>query len=307
MRRVPPLLILALSWTLPGCINEYGGKNIHGYQIGTFEEAPQLSRLLFELTKHPEHDAVRNSDLGPEPPAEADFKVRNDYAAKLLRQGKTKRSIAILESVEKEHPGEYMVAANLGTAYELDGDVDRALQWISEGTRRNPDAHGGTEWLHIRILEVKRELAKDPAWLKTHSVLDFDFGTDSVPIFPAAWGKKGPEAILAALRYQLHERLAFVSPPDPIVGELIGVYADWAAVNFPVGYAIPLYDLAISFKPAHADLLEKRRSQAVSQRPSIFEDFPMEGIGIFAVAVLLMALLGFKLQRYNQAPAPPRA
>jgi hypothetical protein len=301
MRRVLPLLILALAWTLPGCVNEYG-KNINGYQVDTFEHGePQPNRLILELTQHPEHDAVLKIDLGPEPPPEADFKVRNDYAAKLIRQGKTKRAIAMLESVEKEHPGEYMVAANLGTAYELDGDVDRALRWISEGNKRDPKSHFGTEWLHIRILEVKRELARDPAWLETHSVLDFDFGTDKVPVIPDVWGKHGSEAVLGALRYQLHERLAFVSPPDPIVGELIGVYADYAAVSLPVDYAIPLYDLALSFRPVHADLLDQRRRQAVSQQAWIFSDLPGAEIGVFVVVVLMVVLFGLKFSRYNKA------
>jgi hypothetical protein len=298
-------LILTLSWTLPGavCINEYG-KNIHGYQIDTNEQERQPSRLILELTQHPEHDAIRKSDLGPEPPPEADFKLRNDYAAKLIRQGKTKRAIEMLESIEKEHPGEYIVAANLGTAYELDGDVERALRWISEGYKRNPDSHLATEWLHIRILEVKRELAKDPAWLDAHSVLDFDFGKDALPVFPAVWGKKGEEAVVSALRYQLHERLAFVSPPDPIVGELLGVYADYSAVKWPVDYAIPLYDLALSLKPAHSDLLEKRRAKAASQLPSIFDDIPIEGVGIIAVILLIGALFALKFRRYNSASTP---
>jgi tetratricopeptide (TPR) repeat protein len=295
-------LILALSWMLPGavCINEYG-KNILGYEIDTNEQERQPSRLILELTRHPEHDAIRKSDLGPEPLPEADFKVRNDYAAKLIRQGKVKRAIEMLDSIEKEHPGEYIVAANLGTAYELGGDVDRALRWISEGYKRNPDSHLATEWLHIRILEVKRELAKDPAWLKTHSVLDFDFGTDAVPVFPAKWGKMGQEAVVGALRHQLHERLAFVSPPEPIVGELLGVYADYAAVHWPVDYAIPLYDLALSFKPAHADLLEMRRAKAASQLPSVFDDLPIEGIGLIAVIILILILFFVRFNRTSAA------
>jgi len=56
--------------------------------------------------------------------------------------------IALLEALEVEYPGRYSTAANMGTAYELKGDNVKALQWITEGIRRNPDSHEGTEWLH---------------------------------------------------------------------------------------------------------------------------------------------------------------
>ncbi len=294
MRFLIPVLLSALSVTIPAsaCLNYYG-KNIKGDGIETSDNEADPTQFVRALTHHQDHDHIRSIDLGPEPAADADFQVRNDYAANLIRQGKLKRAIEILGSIEKSRPGEYRVAANLGTAYELSGDVDRALQWISEGIKRYPDVHGGTEWLHVRILEVKRELAKDPNWLQTHSVLDFDFGTEAIPKLPATWAKMEVR-VLPALRYQLHERLAFVSPPDPIVGDLIGVYADYIALTSPVDYAIPLYDLALSFKPAHADLLGKRRDQAETMLPSLFEDIPgltwsiaLAGFG----AVLLFSIL----------------
>jgi hypothetical protein len=298
-------LLSTLSVRIPAspCINYYG-KNIKGEGIETDDSQADPAKFLRELTLHPEHDAIKKSDLGPEPAADADFKIRNDYAANLIRQGKTKRAIEILESIEKSRPGEYRVAANLGTAYELSGDVDRAFRWISEGLNRYPDVHLQTEWLHLRILEVKHELAKDPTWLKTHSVLDFDFGTGAVPILPPAWGKKGQEAVLSALRYQLHERLAFVSPPDPIVGELLGVYADYTALTSPAEYALPLYDLALSFKPTHADLLEKRRAQASTMTPSMFEEIPDEA-WVVALAGLGAALFCSIMYRRLLRRPPP--
>lgn len=283
----------ALLLTLP-CLNYYG-KNIHGYEIegsaADIDAGPQ--KFIRELVRHEDHDEILRKDLGPEPAADADFHLRNDYAANLIRQGKTSRAIAILESIEKSHPGEYQVAANLGTAYELSGDPDRALQWVSEGIRRNPDIHYGTEWLHVRILEVKQELKKDPAWLQNHTVLDFDFGSGEIPVLPAAWGKMGQTRVIDAIRFQMHERLAFVSPPDPIVGDLLGVYADHVAVGWPVEYALPLYDLALSFKPVHAEILEKRRSRA-SYVGSIFFEIPTEALalgGVGLVGLLLSILL----------------
>jgi tetratricopeptide (TPR) repeat protein len=289
------LLLLPPSPPASACLNYYG-KNIRGEAVETSDDVSSPMKLLRQLTDRTEHIEIRDRDLGIEPAANADFKIRNDYAAKLIHQGKTKRAIEILESIEKSTPGEYRVAANLGTAYELDGDVERALKWISEGIQRYPEVHLGTEWLHVRILEVKRELAKNPDWLQTHTVLDFDFGTDLVPKMPTTWGKMGEYRVLTALRYQLHERLAFVAPPDPIMGELIGILADSAAIKSPVEYAVPLYDLALTFKPASADLLQKRRSRAESMSPSSLSDLPSSvwPLAVAGLAAIILITLVWK-------------
>jgi hypothetical protein len=308
VRAVIPALILTLALTIPAyaCLNYYR-KNIKGEIIEVDSAHDEPPQLLLVLTQHPEHDIIKGRDLGPEPAAGADFQVRNDYAANLIRQGTTRRAIDILESVEQSQPGEYIVAANLGTAYELNGDVDRALRWIAEGIKRYPSLHQGTEWLHLRILEVKRELARDPTWLQTHTVLDFDFGQDAVPNLPPVWGARGEEQVLHALRVQLHERLAFVSPPDPIVGELLGVYADHAAVRWPVDYVIPLYDFALSFKPAHADVLERRRARAMELRHSMFEDWEEMDWGLVIAGVITIALVGLLGLREYFRGRPRRA
>lgn len=76
------------------------------------------------------------------------------------------------------------------------------MRWIREGIRRNKDAHEGTEWLHVRILEK-------------NSVLGLDFGNGSGPVKPAkGWpaGNTGKpvkdEELITAIIYQLHERIA---------------------------------------------------------------------------------------------------
>ena len=86
-----------------------------------------------------------------------------------------KEAIELLEELEKKSPGQYAVAANLGTAYELNGDNRKALEWIKKGVERNPESHFGTEWLHVKILEAKIAIEQNPEWLSNHSVLETDF------------------------------------------------------------------------------------------------------------------------------------
>jgi tetratricopeptide (TPR) repeat protein len=74
-----------------------------------------------------------------------DYKERNDYAVVLMSLGETEKAIEILKSIESERPNEYNTAANLGTAFELHGDLASALDWIKIGIERNRQAHRGTE------------------------------------------------------------------------------------------------------------------------------------------------------------------
>ena len=107
-----------------------------------------------------------------DPAAHASFAERNDYAAALLFAGRFADAIVVLVQSEKDYPGKYSTASNLGTAYELVGDITNASIWIKKGMERSPGSHEGTEWLHLAILDAKQKLKSDAYWLSTHSVLE---------------------------------------------------------------------------------------------------------------------------------------
>ena len=133
--------------------------------------------------------------------------------------------------------------------------------------KHNPNSHYGTEWLHVRILEAKIALARDPEWLKTHSVLELDFGGGLVPVLPTKWPEgQSAESTLRALEYQLHERLAFVKPPDPLTGGLIADLGHLAALKKSVEFAVPVYDLALTYRPPQAELIGRRRTHLAGIR-----------------------------------------
>jgi Flp pilus assembly protein TadD len=69
---------------------------------------------------------------------------RADYGGVLLHLRQFGKAREVLVEAERLHPGNYQVAANLGTAYELLGDDENALVWIRKGIERNPDSHYGT-------------------------------------------------------------------------------------------------------------------------------------------------------------------
>lgn len=228
------ILLLLLLGPALACINEYEPRGQPSLVFGDYDEIDWQNRVK-EL-------AGRD-----------DYRSRNDYAAALMRVKRAPEAVEVLVGVERQHPGEYIVAANLGTAYELSGNLPQALRWIEEGIRRNPEAHQGTEWLHVRILEARSQLASDPEWLKWHRVLTQADLADGV-------------RLEKALRYQLHERMWFVKPPDPVVGDLLLVRAERVDQPGRVQEAAEMYQLALSYQPQQGgDAAARRRDELAGQ------------------------------------------
>lgn len=155
----------------------------------------------------------------------------NNAAVEMIREGEVAKAVELLEKIEKESPGHYEVASNLGTAYELAGDNAKALRWIKKGIERNPNSHAGSEWVHVRILQAKLQMAKDPLWLNSNSIVGLDFGSGPLPSEPRTFptGNEGEsldlDQVYRSLEYQLKERMSLVGPPDPVVGDLLYDYA----------------------------------------------------------------------------------
>ena len=220
------------------------------------------TEFMSQLKSHPEHDRMVAGPAPVDPGASAEFRKRSDYAAILIHRGESRKAVEILESIEKNHPGEYRVAANLGTAYELSGDLDKARHWIREGMRRNVQSHHGTEWLHLRILDARQALAKNPNWLKANSVTGINFGLEAQPRRPSQWPEDsgGAEGVIRALIYQLHERMAFVPAPDPLVGSMIADLGSLLMLYRTVDVAIPVFDLALTYRPLSVSRVAERKS-----------------------------------------------
>lgn len=163
------------------------------------EAMPDVDRLRYAALVSA-FEARRDRD-------KASFEDRTDYAVALIGVGRAPEAIRVLVALEAERPKVYSTAANLGTAYELTGNLDAALTWISEGVERNPESHHGTEWLHVAILRAKKNLQVDARWLAKNSVLD-----EADPHKPAE--------IVKAIEYQLGERTHFVKPEDAVVCDL---------------------------------------------------------------------------------------
>lgn len=219
---------------------------------------------------------------------------RNNLAVALIHLGRVKEAVPVLEEAERKRPGQYFTAANLGTAYELSGENQKALDWIKEGVSRNEGSHFGTEWLHVKILEAKLALEKDGGWLKRHSVLGVDFraGENTQQPERLATDHLGRRKSLAEIEYalihQLHERLEFVKPPDPVVADLLFDLSNVLALTRTSEHAKAVYELSRSYGPGREDLVSSRPAavSGAATRPPSRQYF---SYGALAAAALLAA------------------
>ena len=254
-----PLFFLALFLltsvsTVPACINEIGRSTV---SEGIFVEKLTPEEFLQALNTHQDKTYWKGvlRDLKHIDGRFSEIENRNNSAVALLHLGKVIEAIKILERIEKEKPGLYYTATNLGTAYELNGENIKALKWIKEGITRNADAHNGSEWLHVKILEAKLALENDPNWLANNSVT----GINRIPSEqllsggPVTTGNLGQgidlKQVEAALIYQLHERLEFIKPPEGVVANLLFDLSRLLAVTRGIDHARIIGEFALAYGP----------------------------------------------------------
>jgi len=235
------------------CINDYVPN--HKAIVASRNVVGDLTKVdLFEQW------SARRDRLRKETEAGGDYKVRNDLASALMHTGAPKAAIQILEEIERTNPALYRTASNLGTAYELSGDPNKALGWIRKGIERNPESHETSEWLHVRVLEKKISGMKVSSWENDTSLLGLNFGNSATPMPPTTFptGNSGEpltlEQVEAGLKYQLHERLQFVKPPDEIVASLLFDLGNIIALKPDgIGMAQGTYELASKYAESNSD------------------------------------------------------
>jgi tetratricopeptide (TPR) repeat protein len=156
----------------------------------------------------------------------------SDYSVQLMKLGKHKEALEILAVIYNHYPNEYKVAANLGTAYELNGMPDSALKYIKRGIELNPNSHEGSEWVHVKVLETKLKLKTDPNYLKNNSVLGL---TEK---------QKMDSLIRRQIEIQVRERFPFIAGPDEIMASLLIDLGDCYANTASIEFAKVLYEIA---------------------------------------------------------------
>ncbi len=255
------ILILSLMWTMSNstfaCINSYA------FDLGQGGIEQKYAEKRLKETKL---NIKTDEEL-------------NDYGVLLIYAHHYDEAIKIFKQLEKQHPNLAKTAANLGTAYELSGDLDKAKYWITQGMKRDADIHQGSEWIHLKILDAQIQQKKDPKWIQTHDVLGLDFGTSTVPhakVKEIVFQNKHYDLnkILNDSEIQMDQRLKFVNH-DPVSAQIVFNMANIEVVNYNTDdYTVDiLYDRAKSLGYSNTQLLEKRKDYFLHSKWFRFKAF----------------------------------
>jgi tetratricopeptide (TPR) repeat protein len=274
------------------CINDYDHRTPEpGTPGATAREYSHWLRLPPEKQEDPLPE-LKARELRAK---EGTFRDQSDYAVALLRAGEYKQGRDILQELAIEHGEEYIIAANLGTAYELTGDVPNALKWIRKGHELNPQSHDGTEWLHVKILEAKLQAQGDKGWFAKNSTLGLDFGTEVKPVLPKTTVRDEQQNLLPldqirkALEYQLHERTQFIESDDPQMSELFLALGNILLLQDEPLKAYEVFRLASTYAPISSPLLEAK-IKAYNPEPASLMDRILRKILVMAVIGVLVGI-----------------
>jgi tetratricopeptide (TPR) repeat protein len=79
-----------------------------------------------------------------------------DLGAAFVRLGQAERAVGVLRTARRNDPDDFRLAANLGTARQLAGDLAGAVEALTEAVRLAPETHKKAERAHLDL--VKRRL-----------------------------------------------------------------------------------------------------------------------------------------------------
>ncbi|NOQ70986.1 MAG: hypothetical protein GQ574_03230 [Crocinitomix sp.] len=239
------LIIIITVQPVRGCLNYYHTID----QDGDFHEMTENGFIGFNKNFNYKLIASKLPDL------EADFQNKkspyllSDYAVLLMKAGKIEASLALLIELNRNLPNEYQIAANLGTAYELNGELDSAIHYINRGMELNPEAHEGSEWVHIKVLECKLKQIENPNYLNNTSVLELTAE------------QKANYKTRHQLEIQIRERFPFTPGPNQIMASLMIDLGDCYASDLSIEYAKAFYTIAAEYYGAETEITSPKISK----------------------------------------------
>jgi len=244
MKKVLLFLVLIFSISAShACLNYYYSIDNSGH----FHDGEELDvRRAFNTNFNTSRLERNLKQLQSKLKTSKDYKLLSDYAVLLLKAGKTATALDILEQLSLKHPDDYQIAANLGTAYELSGNNEKALEYIKHGVQLNPNSHSGSEWIHVKLLEAKLKLAENPNYL------------DSMTVLNLSQAQERDIKVRDQLAIQIRERFPFCKGPDPIMASLLIDLGDCYANTASIEFAKAAYEIAKNYYKAPDTIVDPK-------------------------------------------------
>lgn len=200
----------------------------------------------------------------------------SDYAVCLMKLGKPELALSIFKKIYEHYPRDYRITSNLGTCYELIGQLDSAMVFIKKTIELNPGDHYGSEWIHVKILETKKRMQTDSNYLKNNAPIDLSETELSYP------------KLSEHLSIQLHERIPFTKGPNLLIGNLLILLGDLTSKVESIEFAKGEYQIAKKVYGVNPDLVNAKieelnlllKKYAFVKPPYDTSKFPLPNIRI---------------------------
>lgn len=258
---------LFYSLTAQACGNEYGydldGKRVFTRYFYLSKSHRHFNRS--QLTNRLHELRAKNSN---------DFKDQSNIALYLMKLGHADSALMILKPLIEKHPNEYTLNSNIGTAYELTGDLDNALKYISKGYEINPDSHLKSEWIHIRILEAKIKERGHRGWIRKNPIVPVQELIEKMGDLRKYRHRENP------LAYQIKTRVPFTPAPNAVIANLLETLAQFNEEHGTYENALLSYAYALEFhqpsRSYHHFINEKINALNETRRASGVKELPYE-------------------------------
>lgn len=303
------LIIILLSPVLSvACVNEYyrtefpltGNKIDLWALLNNLEDKGPLPYWHHgfggDVSLHARKDSLQKIGID-----KLDYKGQSDYAVLELKIGDRKKALEIMEQLYAQHPKEYNIIANLGTAYEVTGNNEKALELLKKAVAINPISHHGSEWIHIAILEQKLG-SKQYDQIINLGIKDFSqWLNDKSYVFT-----RPADSLKIQIAYQLHERIAFIPWPDSIIGQLVLDFADIVAKTETKDTAVAFYDYAAKYSPALQPTIAARKAFLQEEKKTVQNTFRWASVvwAIPLISFVLIFLAWLRSMKRNKSGRP---
>jgi len=177
-----------------------------------------------------------------------------DLGAIYVRLGDPAKSVGVLRQAHQQYPNDFRIVANLGTAWQLAGDLNQAAAALQQAVRLAPGKYQRLEEIHLKLVQQRLRAGKGATALDDLFGVRYiaDSGAYEPGKFAGAEKKKLPAHAVATA-----QQLALALPAD---GRLLWQLAELANAHGDVRTAAAMMDGCVTqFGLNHPELRTHRQ------------------------------------------------